>query len=331
MKKNRLLLGVSGFLGIVLVLFLYITRWLQKPEYIRHFEEEVYRPGQPYLEPESVIDGLAVYRVGEGPPVLLMPYPHGHTVEPMAQTPLADLLVSLGREVISFDVPGAYRSTRDPDGSMQEMLAAADEALDRLGIKDPVDVVGHSMSGFVALAYAVERPARVRSLVLAGSVSGFPAAARCGYPGSAFRISEPDFWRIIIWGIRVNGGRESLAVHKKLANLMQEKAFHDPSHFQPLEIHPEDYAKGVPVRMIWSKNMYQSLSYADRLKEVDADTLVIAGRHDPEAGMGCAEELATGIRKARFVVFEESGHAAFIEEPEKFAETLRSFFEEIVQ
>ena len=62
----------------------------------------------------------------------------------MAQTPLADILVAMGRSLVSFDVPGAYRSTR-----------------------------------------------------------------------------EPDFWRIVSWGMRLNGGRGNLALHKRLQNLME--------------------------------------------------------------------------------------------------------------
>jgi hypothetical protein len=110
----------------------------RKPRYIRNFEEE-YGKEHPFVEPVSVIDGLAVYAVGSGEPVLLFPYPHGHTVEPMAQGPIARALAEIGRMVVSFDVPGAYRSTREPVGDMGEMIRSADETLDRLGIDGPVD------------------------------------------------------------------------------------------------------------------------------------------------------------------------------------------------
>jgi proline iminopeptidase len=323
--KTLFILGlIIIFLGVLVIFALGLHR---PTHFIANFEEEEYA-GDSYLEPAAILDGLAVYDVGQGDPVLLIPYPHGHTEEPMAQGDIADLLLQMGRRVISFDVPGAYRSTREPVGDMDEMIRSADETLDYLGIDDPVDVVGHSMSGFVALAYAIERPERVEKLVLANSVSGFPAAVRCGFPGSAFSVFEPDYWRVILWGMQLNGGRGNLALHKNLQNLMQRAAFHDETFFTPVEIDLDDYDKGVPIRTIWSKNMYNRLSYADRLNQVQASTLILAGRHDPEASLECSRELFDGIPEASLIIFEQSGHAPFIEENSLFQQTLEAFLKE---
>jgi len=106
---------------------------------------------------------------------------------------------------------------------------------------------------------------------------------------------------------------------------MREASYYDKSFFTPAEIDENDHDKGVPIRMIWSKNMYTGLSYAEQLNEVKVPTLVIAGRHDPEAGLSCSEELNEGIPDARLFIFEESGHSPFIEEADLFAETVGSF------
>ncbi|MEA3334741.1 MAG: alpha/beta hydrolase [Chloroflexota bacterium] len=306
----------------MLILILKLHR---KPRYIRHFEETEYGGDRPFVEPISVNDGLAVYSTGCGEPVLLFPYPHAHTTEPMIQGPLGDILCSMNRKVITFDVPGAYRSTREPAGNMNEMIHSADEALDHLGIQVPVDVVGHSMGGLAALAYAIERPERTRRLVLIGSMSGFPAVARWGLPGSAFSIFEPDYWRIIFWGIRITVGKGDLASHKRLQNLMERACYHDKSFFTPLEIDADDEKKGIPIRMIWSKNMFKRLTYADRLAEVQAPALILVGRYDPEAPVPCSQELRQGITDASLVIFEQSGHFPFIEESALFVEKVHDF------
>ena len=316
-----------AILAVLSVLFFAIGLH-RKPQTIQNFEAEEYGMVHPFVDPVSVIDGLAVYSMGIGEPVLLFPYAHGHTTRPVVQGPIAGILADMGRTVVTFDVPGAYRSTREPVGDMDEMVHSADETLDRLGIQGPVDVVGHSMGGLAALAYAVEQPERTGRLVLVTSLSGFPAAARWGFPGSAFRIYEPDYWRIILWGIRLNAGRGDLALHKRLQNLMARASYHDKSFFTPAEIDTDDRDKGVPIRTIWSKNMYTRLSYANRLAEVRAPTLVLAGRHDPEAPLPCSQELAEGIPDASLVIFEQSGYAPHIEEAALFAQTLDAFLNE---
>jgi proline iminopeptidase len=76
---------------------------------------------------------------------------------------------------------------------------------------------------------------------------------------------------------------------------------------------------------MWSKNMYARLSYADRLKEVRAPTLILAGRHDPQAPLPCSEELLQGIAGASLAIFEESGHFPYIEEALHFTQTVDDF------
>jgi len=121
---------------------------------------------------------LALYRIGLGKPLLLMPAPHGFVAGPAAESPLARLLAALGRAVITFYPPGAFHSTRPARADLAEMLGCADEALAACGVDRPVDVVGHSMSGLCSLAFAIERPQAVQRLLLIGSVAGGPSVLR---------------------------------------------------------------------------------------------------------------------------------------------------------
>jgi pimeloyl-ACP methyl ester carboxylesterase len=97
-------------------------------------------------------DGLAVYRIGRGAPILLMPGPHRFQIPgDGSAAPLIDGLEKLGRQVISFDPPESGRSTRVAKLSMAEMHQCADEALDVCGVSGPVAAMGHSMGGLAVL------------------------------------------------------------------------------------------------------------------------------------------------------------------------------------
>jgi pimeloyl-ACP methyl ester carboxylesterase len=54
-----------------------------------------------------------------------------------------------------------------------------------------------------------------------------------------------------------------------------------------------------------------------------ARTLVLHGRHDRITPLPLGEELARGISGARLVVFEHSGHFAFVEEQEAHLDAVR--------
>jgi len=92
-----------------------------------------------------------------------------------------------------------------------------------------------------------------------------------------------------------------------------------------VEIEPDDYEQGVPIRTIWSKNMYTQISYADRLDEVQSPTLILAGRYDPEAPPRCSVELLHGIPDASLSIFERSGQNPFIEESILFKDTVKDY------
>jgi pimeloyl-ACP methyl ester carboxylesterase len=135
------------------------------------------------FQPFRIAGGLAVYRLGRGEPVLLMPAPHRFERVGLAEfDSLADGLIQLGRQVITYDPPGSGRSAGPAQVSVDEVLECTDRALDACGLAQPVDAVGHSMAGLALLAYTLQQPHRIRRLVLIGTGSGGPAYMRA--PGA---------------------------------------------------------------------------------------------------------------------------------------------------
>ena len=295
-----------------------------KSQFISNFEPGEYDPGHKFVQPTRMINGLAVYEVGQGKPILVFPYPHAGTQTPMAQNKFVLFFVGLGRKVITFDIPGAYASTREPQVSMQEMLDCGIEALQSAGLQGKIDVAGHSMGGLVALAFALQHPERVNRLVLANTLSGFKASLKWGMPGSAWSWTQKGYWQLIYWGVRLKGGRGNLAMHKRLMNLIEGVSFVDKSLVPLQTIRENDHTIPTPVRFKWS-NAVWSIDYANRLDQVSAPTLIVAGRFDTQTPLPCAEQLKAGIPNSRLVVFERSGHFPFIEEKDAFTKALDSF------
>jgi pimeloyl-ACP methyl ester carboxylesterase len=70
------------------------------------------------------------------------------------------------RSVVAFDQRGFGRTTRPDDGYwFPDYLADLEALIDALSPTTPIDLVGHSMGGNVAMLYAGIRPERVRRLV----------------------------------------------------------------------------------------------------------------------------------------------------------------------
>ena len=73
-----------------------------------------------------------------------------------------------------------------------------------------------------------------------------------------------------------------------------------------------------------NREMGDNYDLRDRLSQITARSLVIAGNHDAvRADKG--REIDDGIADSTFVVFESSGHFAPVEEPEAFKQTVWDF------
>ena len=265
-----------------------------------------------------------MYRVGEGEPVLQFPYPHATTLSSIAESPIVEILVRLGRTVLTFDPPGAYASSRPGDCTLEEMVACARETLDYFGADEPVDAIGHSMGAFCALAFALDNQNRVRRLTLVGAPSGFPALMRWGMPHNWRWWRDREWWQAAWYGARIMLGLDNLAVHKRLSNAVEKASYVDTSLAPHWTIEPGDQRRPVPLRVAWQRNVRQ-YDLANRLSTLEVPVLLLFGRHDPQTPLQIAEQLRDLLPDARLVVLENSGHSPFVEEADAFAHAVSEF------
>lgn len=173
-------------------------------------------------------------------------------------------------------------------------------------VPGPVVLVGNSFGGHVALRIALEEPAMVRALVLAGS-SG---------------LAE----RTMFSRVTAHPTRDWLAL--KIAEL-----FFDPAvHLRESDVdraHAVLSTRAGARAMVRLSRSARSDHMGQRISGVRAPTLLLWGREDAVTPPEAAAEFLERLPNARIEWFDRCGHAPMIERPAEFARALLSFVERL--
>jgi proline iminopeptidase len=105
-------------------------------------------------------------------------------------------------------------------------------------------------------------------------------------------------------------------------------------YFKKFDARAEAYhgrTKDLPVRMaplnVFNDREAGTMDLRPQLSKIIVPTLVIVGRHDFITNVAMAEEMVKHIPNAHLEIFEDSGHFALVEEPEKFYRVIKEFVE----
>jgi pimeloyl-ACP methyl ester carboxylesterase len=217
--------------------------------------------------------------------------------------------------VVAIDLPGFGRSKPLPDRTFPldvvgDRLA---EALDDLGI-DRHLLVGHSMGGGVAIAYAAERPQRVSGLVLiapAGLVASGAVRPSWRRPGlhrlgrEATRFAEP---------LLVASGRLRRAALSRLV--------HDPDALRRADVLAlvRGSVRGRATGPAGIEIVHAGL--LDRIDRLTMPTVVIWGERDHVVGPGGAARFARALPDGRLVFLPDTGHLPQLERPDEVVQAI---------
>lgn len=127
--------------------------------------------------------------VGSGRPLLLIA---GTASDGASWAPLLPLLP--GRQLILIDNRGSGQTRVDGPIELADMASDCVALIDHLGL-EPVDVVGHSLGGFLGLALAAQHPGKVKRLVTLAS-AGMGPRTRSVFNDLArlYFVLPPDDW-----------------------------------------------------------------------------------------------------------------------------------------
>lgn len=253
--------------------------------------------------------GLHFEDVGDGAPVLLISGLNG-LAQPWEQ--VTGLLGGLGRyRIVTHDHRGMGRSGPAPDRPSVDGIAADVLALmDALGIAR-AHIVGHSLGGAVAQAFAVAHPARVAGLVIYASWPG---------PDAYFaRVMSMRRELLLAQGVKAFLRTGPIGIYPPDWIVRHDAAFEAAL--------PVSLAKfpGVPA-MLGRMDACLAHDMRAKLARIAAPTLVLGLQDDMSTPAHCSAELATAIHGARLAMLPYGGHNAHLVVPDQVARCLHDFF-----
>jgi pimeloyl-ACP methyl ester carboxylesterase len=256
---------------------------------------------------------LHVLEAGHGSPVVLLS--GGSTVVQFA----APLAGPLSREFHTFamDRPGCGLSDRlDYRGtpSREQAVSCIVSMLDTMKLRR-VALVGNSMGGFWALAFALARPERVSKLVFLGEVAGSSAPKQPVAPLPSISSAAPPS----LEGLRARYAARLVAHVERVPPEVLKAVY-------AADIIP-GYAQSTDTMMQQIAHEGIPLTYALRpeLKNLKPTTLFIWGDQDKLGPAMLGNEMASMIPHARCEVVKEAGHLPWLDQPELCIRLTRDF------
>lgn len=224
---------------------------------------------------------------------------------------------------IAYDLPGHGRSA-DWDGTSDIQglsTAMAVDLLEDLAGGRPVDVIGHSFGGTVALRLAVERPDLVRSLVLIEPV--FFAVAVADRPD----LKADKDPRMVAYRAAVDAGDRAAAAEAFTSVWGDGRAW---------ERMPESQRNAMIARIhlieAGSPAIYgdcAGLLSGGKLETIACPVLLIRGGDSPEVTAAINDGLARRIARSTQLAVPGAGHMMPITHPGAVADATRTFLADV--
>ena len=226
-----------------------------------------------------------------------------------------DAFVAAGYRVVLMDCPGWSKS--DPivcTGSRSELNARCLAGLlDVLGL-DKVHIVGNSMGGHSAVAFALAHPAQVDKLVMMGGGTGGPSLFQ-PMPLEGIKLLQGVYREPSLDNLKKMMNVFMFDASKLTDQLIQERL----DNMLAQREHLDNFVKSLAV------NPRQFPDVSPRLGEISAPALVIWGRDDRFVPLDVGLRLLWGMQNAELHVFNRCGHWAQWEHAEKFNRMVLEF------
>lgn len=264
-----------------------------------------------YIEVEKNVR-LHVTDLGEGQPIVLI---HGWPLSDEMYEYQYQYLSPKGFRVIGITLRGFGKSDK-PYGRYDFDVFSDDikVVLEKLKIENAV-LGGFSMGGAVVIHYVTKyNAAHISKLALFGAAA--PSWRK--RDGAPFGISEADGNGLVL---QTMTARQDLiagfgaAFPAKEGNISKNVE----KWLENINLEASPYAMTESIKALLNLDLRPQLS------KISIPVAIFHGTQDKLCSFEFANELNKGIKNSRIIRFENSGHALFVEESEKFNTELEKF------
>ena len=292
---------------------------------------------------EGFVDanGLFLYykEIGSGPPLVVV-----HGGPGASHDYFLPYLLPLARHhrVVFIDERGSGRSQKveDPRLYTVENMVEDLEAVRRALGLGRIALLGHSYGGVLAQAYALKYQKNLTRLALCSTFSStkglnevFVRMKQKMAPELRERIDKMEREGLYGHGKDYEKNRYT---NEYMTAAWAEGYFpylyqkHPDPNFDPIgngimswDLYREMW--GSSGEFVIDGNL-SSVEYTERLSEIRVPTLITAGDHD-ESDPSLARAINEKIPGSRLVIFPDSGHMTFVDQPSFFIKTVEDFLD----
>lgn len=230
-------------------------------------------------------------------------------------------------QVIYYDQRGCGLSDYRPgDGYTLDQAVDDLEHLRQALRVDRWVVLGHSYGGLLAQCYALKYPERLRGLVLVCASMGLPVIEAASRDGEFISPQE----REKIDQIRNTPG---LSLPQIVYNIHLNGDWKRQDYYKPT---PEELAKTVLYEWVHDESFNRDMSRSSNAVDLAGafalcpiPTLIVESRWDMSWGEDKPKRFAENHPNAKLILFEESAHSPFRDEPDRFFAALQEFVDHL--
>lgn len=220
--------------------------------------------------------------------------------------------LSANYQVICYDMLGHGQSKQPSDTAcLKDYALQLKELLDQLNI-EKTSIVGFSMGGLVARAFALHFPQYLESLVILNSVFNRTEEQRTGIQARTKEVA-----------IKGPSANVDAAIKRWFSEEYAASSSAQINEVRNTVLNNDHLGYLTTYRLFASEDNY----LADQISNIKVPTLVMTGELDPGSTPQMAHDMGNLIEHAQIVVLADQRHMMPMESPKLVNEKLLKFFD----